>query len=150
MTLTALLADILFVGHSLIGPTLPGMVERAAAAQNIELRAEAQIINGAPLKWGWENAHTAQGVDGRAALDSGRFEHLVLTEAIPLKNHLDWSDSHGFARKWADLARARQPGARVWIYETWHSLDSGSGRPVPYDDLGHLPWRQRLADDWAN
>jgi len=109
MNLTALMADILFVGHSLIGPTLPGMVERAAAAQNVTLSAEMQIINGAPLKWGWENSHTAQGVDGKKALESGRFEHLVLTEAIPLKNHLDWSESHGFAKRWADRGGARQP-----------------------------------------
>jgi hypothetical protein len=150
MSLTALLADILFVGHSLIGPTLPGMVERAAAAQNVELRAEMQIINGSPLKWNWENSHTAQGVDGRRALESGRFEHLVITEAIPLKNHLDWSDSHAFARTWAQAAKAGNGGAQVWVYETWHSLESGTGRPVPYDNLGHLPWRGRLADDWAN
>ena len=131
MSLTALLADILFVGHSLIGPTLPGMVERAAAAQNVELRAEMQIINGAPLKWGWENSHTAQGVDGRRALETGRFEHVVITEAIPLKNHLEWSDSHAFARAWARAAKAANPGAQVWVYETWHSLESGTGRPVP-------------------
>lgn len=150
MNLTALMADILFVGHSLIGPVLPGMVERAAAAQSVTLKAEMQIINGAPLKWGWENSHTAQGVDGKRALESGRFEHLVLTEAIPLKNHLDWSESHGFAKRWADLAVRANPAAQVWIYETWHSLESGTGRPVPYDPLGHLPWRQRIADDWAN
>lgn len=150
MSLMSLMAEVLFVGHSLIGPTLPRMVERAAVAQGVELRSEMQIINGAPLKWNWEHSAEGQGGDGRRILESGRIGHLVLTEAIPLANHLQWSDSAGFARQWAAAALDANPAAQVWIYETWHSLNSGTGRPVEHDAQGHLPWRQRLADDWAN
>lgn len=150
MSLTSLLAEVLFVGHSLIGPVLPGMVERSAAAQGVELRAQMQIINGAPLRWNWEHSAEGQGGDGRRMLEQGRIAHLVLTEAIPLANHLQWSDSAGFARRWAEAAWQANPQAQVWIYETWHSLDSGTGRKVEHDTLAHVPWRQRIADDWAN
>lgn len=149
MSLTALLAEVLFVGHSLIGPVLPRMVERAAAAQGVELRAEMQIINGAPLRWNWDHSAEAEGDDGRRLLETGRIGHLVLTEAIPLANHIEWSDSAGYARQWAQAAWTANPEAQVWIYETWHSLDSGTGRPVAHDDGAAVPWRQRIADDWA-
>lgn len=150
MSLTSLLAEVLFIGHSLVGPQLPGMVSRAAAAQGVEMRAEAQIINGAPLVWNWNNADKAEGVNGRKALETGRYDHLVLAEAIPLANHIQWSGSGEWARSWADLARASRPGAQVWIYETWHSLDSGTGRPVEHDAMAHLPWRERLDSDWSS
>lgn len=150
MNLLALLADILFIGHSLIGPTLPGMVERAAAAQGIRLQADMQIINGAPLRWNWESSHTAEGVDGVAMMPVKGYDHVVITEAIPLANHVEWSDTHGFARRFHDLAMQSNPQAQVWIYETWHSLDSGTGRPVPHDSLGDQPWRDRLDADWPS
>ncbi|WP_323040301.1 hypothetical protein [Gemmobacter sp.] len=150
MSLTSLLAEVLFIGHSLIGPVLPGMVERAAAAQGLELRAETQLIPGAPLRWNWDHSAEGQGTDGRRRLDAGGIDHLVLTEALPLANHLEWSDSAGYARQWAQAAWAANPDAQVWIYETWHSLDSGSGRVIDHDALGHVPWQQRIADDWAS
>jgi hypothetical protein len=146
MTLTALLAQILFIGHSLIGPSLPGLVETAARHQGVELSARYQIINGAPLDWNWTHAAEAEGVDGRKALAAG-VDHVVLTEAIPLAAHLRWSDSAGAARRFYDLAIAGNPAAQVWLYETWHGLDSGTDRANPDDPDSGVPWRQRLTDD---
>lgn len=147
MSLLALLFDVLFIGHSLIGPVLPGMVQTAARHQGVEMQAEAQIINGAPLRWSWDNSAQGQGVDARAVLPSGRFDAVVITEAIPLANHLQWNDTPGYARRFYDLAVQSRPDAQVFLYETWHSLDSGTGVSVAYDEQGAIPWRDRLDQD---
>lgn len=148
MSVTAFLAEVLFVGHALVGAQLPAMVQRAAAAQQIELRAEWQVIDGAPLMQNWTHSAAADGIDGRRALDSRRFDHLVLTEALPLAEHLHASRSGDYARQWADLARNARPGAQVWIYETWHSLNSGTAMANPQDTGAGMGWRQRLDEDW--
>ncbi len=147
MSITALLAEILFIGHSLIGPSLPGLVESAARNRRIEVVSHYQIINGAPLDWNWKHAHEAEGVDGRALLSAGGIDHVIMTEAIPLAAHLRWSDSAGAAKRFYDLAIEGNPDAQVWLYETWHGLDSGTERANPDDPDSGVPWRQRLVDD---
>lgn len=104
----------------------------------------AQIINGAPLKYNWEQSgpHTAHEL-----LPGGNYNVVILTEAIPLQNHLDWSDTAGFAQRFRGLALDANPQARVFLQETWHSLNSGTGQDVPYDDGDDVPWRERLTAD---
>jgi Ca2+-binding RTX toxin-like protein len=140
-------SNVLMIGHSLIGPTLPWLIDAAAAAQGGNGRVDAQIINGAPLIWQWENGASAQGVNARAVLPSGNYDVVVMTEAVPLLNHLTWSDTTTYVRNYYDLAVASNPDARVYVYETWHSLNSGTGVPVQWDDEDHIPWRQRLDND---
>ncbi len=65
MSVFALLADILFVGHSLVGPTLPGLVEAGLSQMGQPGVVQAQIINGAPLRYNWDNSANAEG-SGRA------------------------------------------------------------------------------------
>ena len=55
MSLFSLLAEVLFVGHSLIGPTLPNLVEAGLAQMGQPAEVEAQIINGAPLAYAWDH-----------------------------------------------------------------------------------------------
>ncbi|MDO9526797.1 MAG: hypothetical protein Q7J57_14870, partial [Gemmobacter sp.] len=147
MSLLGLMANLLFIGHSLIGPTLPGMVETAARHQGVQLTAEYQIINGAPLQWNWDNGDKAEGVNARDRLATGQIDAVVLTEAIPLDNHLQWSDTPGAAQRYYDLAIQANGTARVFLYETWHSLNSGPGAVIAHDPSGHVPWRQRLVED---
>lgn len=142
----ALVFDVLFVGHSLVGPSLPRMVE-GALDHRAPATVQAQVINGAPLAWNWDNGAQAQGVDGRAVLAQGGIDALVLTEAIPLANHLEWSGSEARAADWAAAAWAANPAARVLVYETWHSLRSGPGVTIPDDPGGGVPWRARLTSD---
>ncbi|WP_226780963.1 SGNH/GDSL hydrolase family protein [Oceaniglobus trochenteri] len=146
MSLLSTLSAVLMVGHSLIGPDQPGMLEQLLQAGGADTRVEAQIINGAPLKWNWDHSAEAEGVDARAALPGGT-DALILTEAIPLANHLQWSDSTGYAARFADLARQGNPEVRVFVLETWHSLNSGTGVDVPHDTGAATPWRDRIADD---
>ncbi|MEW9918956.1 hypothetical protein AB2B41_05045 [Marimonas sp. MJW-29] len=136
--------SVLMVGHSLFGTTGPTMLEQALQAGTAGARVEAQIINGAPLKYNWENSASAQGVDARAVLPRGGVTDLILTEAIPLANHVQWSQSGDYARAFAELAEAGNAETRIFVQETWHSLKSGTGAAIEYDAQAHIPWRERL------
>lgn len=148
MSVLAVLAEVLFIGHSLVGPDLPAMVETALKLRGqSEARVEAQVINGAPLRWSWDHSAEAEGVDGRARLAAGPVDALVLTEGIPLAAQVEWNDSAGFVEKWAAAAWATNPGAQVFVYETWHSLKSGSGAEVEHDPGAGVDWAVRIAAD---
>ncbi|MGL4321784.1 MAG: calcium-binding protein [Paracoccaceae bacterium] len=127
--------DVLFVGHSLVGPTMPRMLDGLLPASQL---VRAQVINGAPLAYHWDHGASAEGVNARAVLPSGAYGTLILTEAIPLANHLQWSDTYGNAARYAALAWAANPSARVMIYETWHEIGS---------DIA--AWRADLTNDLA-
>nr|WP_205518708.1 hypothetical protein [Pseudotabrizicola algicola] len=139
-----MLTDVLFVGHSLVGPDLPPLVEGGLRLMERPATVSAQIINGAPLRFNLRNSASAEGVDARAELAKGETEVLILTEAIPLAEHLRWNDTPGAIAAFAELARAGNPDVRVFVYETWHSR---AGALVEGDPNSALPWRERLAAD---
>lgn len=147
MSLFGVLAEILFVGHSLVGPGLPPLVEAGLSAMEAPANVEAQIINGAPLSWNWENSARAEGVDARARLAGGRVSALILTEAQPIAAQVQWNDSAGLVARWAGLAGQSNPDARVFVYETWPSLASAPGVVIEGDPGAGTPWRQRLTDE---
>jgi hypothetical protein len=78
----SVLFKILFVGHSLVGPTCPIWWRPGCDQMGEPAVVQAQIINGAPLAYGWDHSANAEGVDGRAVLAEGVTD-LILTEAIP-------------------------------------------------------------------
>ena len=144
---------ILMVGHSLFGNDGPDMLQEALRTGTGAATVSAQIINGAPLRYNWEESANAEGVDARAILPQGGITHLILTEAIPLANHTKWSDTEVYAQAFAGLAFSANLDAHVYIQETWHSLKSGTGQTVEHDEGAVTPWRQRLSDDlpaWEN
>ncbi len=141
---------VVMVGHSLFGTTGPGMLESALQATTPGARVEAQIINGAPLKYNWDHSGEAQGIDARSILPQGATTDLILTEAIPLANHLAWSETGVYAQAFAGLALSGRADARVFVQETWHSLKSGTGAQIDYDDKAATPWHLRLQEDLAD
>lgn len=147
MNIFALLTDILFVGHSLIGPDLPDIVEGGLRQMRQPATVSAQIINGAPLKFNLANSAGAEGVDGTVELAKGETEVLIVTEAIPLAAQIQWNDTAGQIAAYAALARAANPQARIFVYETWHSRTSGPGTVVEGDPGAGMLWRDRLTAD---
>ena len=136
MSVFSVLADVLMVGHSLFGGKLPVLTEEALRQMRGPAVVEAQIINGAPLGFNWENAANAEGVDARARLALRPTDALILTEAIPMSEHVKWSDTAGNVARFADLAREANPEVRVYLFEGWPAR-SGEG----------LPWREQVAQD---
>tara|TARA_R110002072_G_scaffold253821_2_gene412605 strand:- start:4075 stop:6612 length:2538 start_codon:yes stop_codon:yes gene_type:complete len=139
--------SILMVGHSLFGTDGPDMLQEALRAGQGQGTVRAQIINGARLRYNWEESDKAEGVDARAVLPDGATSHLILTEAIPLANHTQWSDTEVYAQAFFGLAVAANPDTKVYLQETWHSLNSGTGVAVEHDLQADVPWRARLDQD---
>lgn len=147
MSVFSFLADVLMVGHSLFGGSLPLLTETALREMTGPSVVEAQIINGASLAYNWDNSANAEGVDARARLAARPVEALILTEAIPVAGHVQWSDTAGNVTRFADLARAANPEVRVFLFEGWPSRASGPGAEAGDDPDAALPWRERLAKD---
>ena len=126
----------LFIGHSLIGQMIPAMFDSFMADSGSTIRADAQIINGAPLRYNWDNGASAQGVNAREVLPGGQYGHVVVTEAIPLDQQVLWNDSQGYARRYAELAHGANPDTRFYLYETWHEIGADTAA-----------WRARLTSD---
>jgi len=128
--------DVVFVGHSLVNHNMPQMLRQLGPEGS---SVQEQVLNGAPLRWNWD--HSADGVahggvDARAVLAQGGTDVLIITEAIPLQNHITWNDSYGYALLWRNAAVSANPDARTYIYETWHSLS-----------MGEEAWRAQLTSD---
>ncbi|WP_291240722.1 hypothetical protein [Gemmobacter sp.] len=123
---------------------MPQMLNRLLTGTGI--KADAQVINGAPLQWQWEHGADAPGLNARDVLPSGNYNTLILTEALPLASSLQWSDTYHYAREYAELAWAAQSGARVMIYETWAYFGPDEWNPnLPrYTDA---QWRAQITAD---
>ena len=111
------LLTVIFVGHSLFGPTAPRMLDQMLGASGVDARVEAQIINGAPLRYNWDNGAQAKGINARAALAEGGTDILILTEAQPLPDQLKWNDSFGHALAYYQAALATNPKALVFLQD---------------------------------
>ncbi len=145
MTVPELLTSLVFIGHSLFGHDNPQMLDQLLDHTR-PTTVEAQIINGAPLSYNWQHATEAEGINARDRLATG-IDAVIVTEAIPLANHLQWSNSAQAITQFYELARDANPDVRFYVQETWHSLDSGSGKAIPFDDGMGIPWRTRIEQD---
>lgn len=135
---------VFHIGHSLVGKVMPAMLEQLAG-QGHDHRS--QMGWGASLQSHWEpdipvkgaeveNAHDKY-QDAKIAVAEGRFDALVLTEAVEIKDSIKYFDSPKYIRYWARDARKANPAIRVYLYETWHELNDPAG------------WLQRLDNDLA-
>ncbi len=152
MGVLSFLADVLFVGHSLIGPGLPPLVEQALRQMGEPAVVEAQLIDGATLTDSWENSATAMGVDARTRLIIRPADVLVLTEAEPIAARVAQGDTAARLADFAQLATRVNPRARVLLYEVWPPLTSGpgsvkNGSVIAGDPDAGIAWRDRLTRD---
>jgi len=148
--------DVFLVGHSLVNFTMPHMLRSLIAADGGSGTVEVQVLNGASILANWENPQSAQGTPYTTTLATGKHEALVLTEAVPLLNHIAWSNTYGAASDFLGYALERRPDIRFYIYETWHCIHTGRTdtlRPeiAPkrcwYDNDDGLLWQPRLVAD---
>lgn len=146
MAILSFLFQVLFVGHSLVGPDLPGLVEAALDQISGPTVVEAQVINGSPLGYNWDHSQGAEGVDGRARLARGGVDVLVLTEAQPIAVQERSADQ---VARWAALAQGANPDVRVFLYESWPSLASGPGVVIAGDPAAGSPWAERVQAELA-
>ncbi|WP_221385024.1 calcium-binding protein [Sulfitobacter undariae] len=105
-------------------------------SQNLDVQADAQVINGASLRYNWDNGASAQGVNAREVLPSGDYDTVIVTEAIPLDAQIQWNDTQGYAKRYFDLAQSADTETRFFLYETWHGLGADTQE-----------WRAQIAND---
>jgi hypothetical protein len=154
--------DVFYVGHSLISD-VPDMVAAFAAARagadgQPALRFVEQFRLGASLVMQWEEllaepaARTPQPQPFRAhwfdALPQGGFDALVLVDSVP-RGGARMRETLQYADNFVGAARGSSPGLRVFVYEPWHCVHSGTPRGCDYDKHPHsgMRWRQRIDAD---
>jgi hypothetical protein len=126
-------AAVVFVGHSLVNYDMPQMFRQIAVDDAKTVQTADHVFNGAPIRYNWENRfeHLFTGEWPPAAfagdaLNTGQYDVLVMTEGIPLENQIIWNESSLYARLFLDLARSNNAQTRVYLYETWHSLNEAN------------------------
>jgi hypothetical protein len=139
--------DVFSIGHSLVNFEMPKILSGLANSDpKVKHRHKEQINIGSPLKWNWENIGQG-GVDGKVELATGNYEILVMTEAVPLMNHINWSSPWLYGGNFFNVATRANPATQAYLYETWHCKASGTPTGCSYDDHDTIPWRKRLTQD---
>jgi hypothetical protein len=146
---------VLFIGHSLVNFHMPAMLESVAHSLGVVHRHAAQIRDGGCLQVNWNEPDDAMGVNAREALLTGDWDVVVMTEAVDLDDMIRWMEPAEYGARFHALAQRANPGARTFMYETWHdrTLERsgllGCGRRGDWrryldDDLGK--WERIVAD----
>jgi len=135
------------LGHSLVGRDMPAMLAQLAGhAHASQLGWGASLMNHAQgdiAGFATENAHPAH-QPATEALSSGRFDAVVLTEMVELTAAIRYHASPRWLAHWAALARAANPAARVFLYETWHRLTDPAGWLTRIDTDLQTLWIDRV------
>lgn len=144
-----------YIGHSL-SDQIPDMVESLANDIFVtKFDWTYQGIPGAPLRWQWDrknerdyntiDPHYYGFYDENEGLPTGEFDVLVLTEAVPRYGDLI-KETYQYADSLARYALQYNPETKIYLYEDWHCIKSGTPTGCDYD-VDANPWRQRLDDD---
>lgn len=158
-TLGARDVNAFYIGHSLISdvPDMTASLAASAPASAGRMRFKEQFIPGAPLRWHWDQVEKFEGeprfrVRFDRALGSGEHDVLVLTDGVPRGGDELEAETADYLARFARFARQHNPAIRIYYYETWHTVTSGTPQNSPYDKQSprrNLPWRERLDADRA-
>ncbi len=142
-----------YIGHSLSDQIAEMLLSMTEDHPDVSFDAAYQTIPGSPLRWNWENGATYTpnpplyyGYNHpTGGLPNGTFTTLVLTESVPRYPAII-DDTYEYASLFYDYALSQNANTRVFIYEVWHCINSGTPTECS-DDVNSNPWRQRLEDD---
>jgi hypothetical protein len=141
---------VMFVGHSLVNHHVPWILRGLAEAGGASCNYKSQLLNGTALREQWhdhdkvtpvhawdpdKSLNLELGGSALKELPTGRYDVLIMTEAVPLQDHLEPNESFKYARQFYQLAQRSRRGARVYLYETWES----TGKNADW-----ARWRRRL------
>lgn len=136
--------NVFYVGHSLVNHNMPRMVSEIAKSKGFTTHIyKEQIINGSPLKNSWNNSQNGENSINFKTDYNNNFNVLVITEAVPLDNHLQWNQTQLYAHNFCKTAENTNPNSQCYIYETWHCINSGT-TGCSFDAGGDINWRIRL------
>lgn len=154
INITAQTNKTFFLGHSLINFEIPNIVDKLSISAEENFSYDANIGIGASLSWHWVSPSTGQGSQWHITLPNGGYENFILTEAVPLSNHLSYSNTYRYVDSLCTYAEQYNPNIQFYIYETWHCTNSGNGSttgeggyPCSWDIESNTVWRERLDND---
>ena len=143
--------QVYHLGHSLVGEDMPAMLSQMAGAGH---SYHSQTGWGTSLREHWEPEMPVNGFDrandharhrpARAAIGSGEYDAVVLTEMVEIADAIRYHDSPDYLARWANLAREARPDTRVYLYETWHYTDDGTGWLNRIDRDLDKYWRRQV------
>jgi hypothetical protein len=144
--------DAVYIGHSLQSD-IPDMV---MALSDGRFSFKEQFIPGAPLRWQWDEptrpkTDVEPHYQGRynVLINSGT-EVLVMVESVPRGEAPSMEESLDYTSHFLAFARSKNPNIRVFYYEPWHHITSGTPE-ADRDDRNSptrtLRWRPRLKAD---
>lgn len=126
------IGSIYHLGHSLVGPDMPAMLAQLGGHAYA-----SQLGWGTTLKQHWKDGPKIPGFEllaggmdpapAKEALAAERFDALVLTEMVEIRDAVRWYDSPRWLSEWVRFARRANPAIRIYLYETWHNLDDPAG-----------------------
>jgi hypothetical protein len=124
---------VFHLGHSLVGRDMPAMLQQLAGGDH---QYESQLGWGTTLKAHWgdapingfdtENAHPRHR-DASEAAKSGEYDAFILTEMVEIRDAIRYFDSWDYLSRWARRIWEGNEATRVYLYETWHPIDSPEG-----------------------
>jgi hypothetical protein len=135
---------VFYLGHSLVNFDIPNMVDKLTQDAGLNLYYQANIGIGANLSWHWTQPRTGEGDYWDTTLRNQVFDKFIITEAIALKSQLMWSNTYDYLDSFYDYAARRSPAVKMYIYETWHCINSGTPTKCMFDEDSHIAWRNRL------
>ena len=144
-----------YIGHSL-SDQIPDMVQSLSDDDpDVSFSWVYQSIPGAPLRWQWDRKDANDLTENPPqfynfynptnGLPAGDYDVLVLTESVP--RYLSIIDeTYEYADSFFNYATSHNTNLKVFLYEDWHCILSGTPTGCDYD-IDSNPWRQRLTDD---
>lgn len=120
-----------------------------------KFKFKEQFIPGAPLRWQWEEPtrKPGQGDNFRGVYDkliTPSTNVLVMVDSVPRGEPASMEESADYAGRFLKFARSKNPDIRVFYYEPWHHITSGTPQRSEYDKASptrELKWRPRLDAD---
>lgn len=131
-------ASVVYVGHSLINHRIPAMVAGLAEDAGFAHSRAEQIYNGSGLVSLYNDSAKAPSLgqdDFKAALTTGEFDTLIVTEKIPVfKEAAYWGGNCWAAKMREHLEASQVPGGkprRMFVYEGWEDANNPTGGYPP-------------------
>lgn len=144
------IGSVFHLGHSLVGPDIPHMLAQLGGNSYA-----SQIGWGTTLKAHWTEGDALAGyklyasgdrelIPAHQALSAPGIDVLVMTEMVEIRDAINWFDSPRWLAEWAALARQGNSAIRIYLYETWHSLDDPGGWLERIDNDLKAYWQGRI------
>lgn len=155
--------SVIWVGHSLInhrdphepsGFDLMEAVGRLATSAGLSYRSLDHTLFGSPLSLLWRGRPHSYDrfepeISGRLETlrrEAASYDAMVLTEALPVGRNVELEHSAFYAQRFYCEMIARNPNARVYVYEIWSHLHA-SDTQAEYPRASVYDWSAHIAAD---